>query len=222
MTQRWLDLTYVHWRVEPGAVADRIPDGLTPDLFDGSAWVGLVPFQMADIAVPPFRPVPYFGTFPETNVRTYVTGPAGPGVWFDSLDVTRLAPVLVARSTYRLPYIWSEMSIDKPAGYVEYRCRRRWPRGAGARSHVAIRPGSRLDPSPLDHFLTSRWGLYTTWLGRLAYAPVTHEAWPLRSVTEIQVEDELVAAAGYDPSGGVEHVAYSPGVAVRIGRPRFV
>ena len=45
---------------------------------------------------------------PETNVRTYVRDPDGrEGLWFFSLDAGRLEPVLVARSTYALPYMWS-------------------------------------------------------------------------------------------------------------------
>ena len=46
-------------------------------------------------------------------MRTYVRGPDGTvGVWFLSLDAARLAPVVVARRHFHLPYYWSSMSLE--------------------------------------------------------------------------------------------------------------
>jgi uncharacterized protein YqjF (DUF2071 family) len=219
MRQRWLDLTYLHWEVDPDEVASRLPDGLEPDLFDGTAWVGLVPFQMRDIGLPVGPGMPYFGTFPETNVRTYVTGPHGPGVWFDSLDATRLAPVAMARAAFGLPYMWSSMSIEREPDTIRYRTRRRWG-GPRAASDVSVRIGRPVLATDLDVFLSARWRLYTSWFGRVMHAPVEHPPWVLREATAT-VHDGLVAVAGYTISGE-PLVRYSHGVPVRVGRPRFV
>ncbi len=138
MLQGWKDLTFVHFAYDPTVVQRRLPPGLVVDTFEGCAWVGLVAFRMEGIRLPHLPPVPYLGTFPETNVRTYVRGPDGrPGVWFDSLDVNRLIPVLVALGTYRLPYRWAEMSIEHENDTVSYRARRRWP--GQTRSHKQYR-----------------------------------------------------------------------------------
>ena len=128
MRMDWRVLTYVHWRVDEHAVAALLPDGLVPDTFDGSAWVGLVPFDMRDIRVPGMpRGIPWIGTFPETNIRTYVVGPdGGRGVWFHSLDITRAGAVAVARLGYQLPYMWADMSISRSGRTFRYRARRRW------------------------------------------------------------------------------------------------
>ncbi len=159
-------------------------------------------------------------------MRTYVRGPDGtPGVWFDSLDVTRLLPVLVARLTYRLPYMWSQMAIQSEGNRVSYTSRRRWPAPRGISSELTVRRRERIPPgsvTPLEHFLTARWGLYTMLGSRLAYAPVDHEAWPLESAELERLDDQLVVAAGYPAPHGVPLVHYSPGVEVRIGRPRKV
>ena len=70
LTQQWQRLTFVHWRYDPADVQAILPDGLTVDTFDGSAWVGLVPFHMIDVR-PPFIPTLHpITTFPETNIRT--------------------------------------------------------------------------------------------------------------------------------------------------------
>jgi uncharacterized protein YqjF (DUF2071 family) len=226
MLQSWKDLTYVHWPYDPAEVQSRLPSGLEVDTSNGSAWVGLVAFRMERIRLPGTPGVPYLGTFPETNVRTYVRGPDGrPGVWFDSLDVTRLLPVLVARASYRLPYMWSRMSIDRVGNRVSYSARRRWPGPRGTSSTIAIRRGRALpagDVSPLEHFLTARWGLFTQLRSRLAYAPVDHPAWPLEHAVLESIDDGLVEAAGYPAPTGEALVHFSPGVDVRIGLPRTV
>lgn len=224
MLQGWRDLTYVHWAYDPAVVQERLPGGLQVDTFDGRAWVGLVAFDMQRIRLPRMPAVPYLGTFPETNVRTYVRGPDGaPGVWFDSLDVSRLLPVLVARASYRLPYMWSRMAIHRTSDRVGYTARRRWPGPSGARSSLFVEPGSPVDdPDPLEHFLTARWGLFTELRSRLAYAPVDHPAWPLHRARVVQLEDELVQAAGYPAPQGEPLVHFSPGVEVKIGLPRLV
>ncbi len=226
MMQGWKNIAYVHWPLPPAVVQERLPNGLEVDTHEGSAWVGLVAFHMERIRIPRTPAIPYFGTFPETNVRTYVRGPDGvPGVWFDSLDVTRLAPVLVARASYRLPYIWSKMSIDESPGRVTYEARRRWPGPRGAASVLTVEPGSRIPhgvETDLERFLTARWGLYTMLGRRLAYAPVVHPPWPLHRAELVDLKDDLVTAAGYQPPAGDPLVHHSPGVEVRIGLPRSV
>lgn len=226
MRQGWKDLAYLHWPYDPDVVQQRLPAGLQVDTFEGKAWVGLVAFQMERIRLPGTPAVPYLGTFAETNVRTYVRGRDGrPGVWFDSLDVTRLLPVLVARSTYRLPYMWSKMSIVRVGNQVSYAARRRWPGPRGASSSFAIQRGDRIrasDVTPLEHFLTARWGLYTGLRDRLAFAPVDHPPWPLERAELEHFNDQLVAAVGYPAPNGQPIVHYSPGVEVRIGLPRRV
>ena len=46
MTQRWRDVAFLHWAVDPDAVARFFPPGVRPDVLDGRTYVGLVPFRM--------------------------------------------------------------------------------------------------------------------------------------------------------------------------------
>src|ERR1019366_9494458 len=108
LTQSWLDLTFVHWAVDPDAVAPLLPAATRPDHFGGSRLVGPDPLRMPPLGwhCPP-RPR-YLGSFPETNVRLYSVGPDGRrGVVFRSLEASRLVPVLAARWGFRLPYVWA-------------------------------------------------------------------------------------------------------------------
>lgn len=217
---RWLNLAFLHWPFSPEQVQRMLPDDLTVDTFEGQAWVGLVPFQM-EVQLPGGIPIPREGQFPETNVRTYVRGPDGtPGVWFHSLEAGRLSATAVARATYGLPYCWAEMTAVETQGEWRYRSARKWPKPKGARCAVDIVPGEAIDEhSEFDRFLTARWGLFSTFLGRTLYAPITHEPWPLRRATLRTLDDHLMAAAGYEFDGD-PIVHWASGVDVRIGRPR--
>jgi uncharacterized protein YqjF (DUF2071 family) len=232
LRMRWESLTYLHWDVDPGAVQALLPDGLRPDLIDGRAWVGLIPFRMAGIRLAgPGIPLP-FSTFAETNVRTYVIGPdGGRGVYFHSLDVPALAPTLVARLGFRLPYCTSTMRISERGDRIGYLARRRWPlapgRSGAASSRVIVRIGARLAPAEvteLDALLSAQWALYTgTRSGAVFKVDVRHEPWRLRAARVEVLDDELVGVAGYDLGGRAPvHVRHADPVEVATGPPRRV
>lgn len=218
MRQDWLDLAYVHWRYEPELVQALLPKGLEVDTFDGSAWVGLIPFSMREIALPHGPSVPYLGSFSEVNVRTYVRSGDRPGVWFFSLDVDRLVPAVVARVTYRLPYCWGVTSHARRGDTLTTIVRRRWPHRV-ADSSMVIDMGERIEADELDVFLSARWGLYSRSLRGLRYAAVDHEPWPLRSASLRSVDSTLVQATGLPAPLGAPRVRCSDGVSVRIGWP---
>jgi uncharacterized protein YqjF (DUF2071 family) len=232
LRQRWDDLASFHWRYPVDEVARLLPAGLRVDTFDGSAWVGLIPFHMRAVRVGPGPVVPWLGAFVEINVRTYVTDSAGHrGVWFWSLDVPRAPVVGVARSLFSLPYCWSaaEHTVT-PTGAGDrhrYTCSRRWPRRsrAAAGCDVAYTVGDRVDDADvgeLDHFVSARWSLFTVRRGRLVRGDVDHVRWPIHRVTDVEVGQSLVEAAGLPTPAGPPHALASPGVGVRVARLRMV
>jgi uncharacterized protein YqjF (DUF2071 family) len=222
MRQRWERLTFLHWRFDPAAVQRLLPDTLQAEVFDGAAWVGLVPFFMR-VATPGGARVPWVSDFCETNVRTYARDQQGrSGIWFLSLDAERLAATAVARATYRLPYYWSSMRLATRGDEVDYTCRRRWPGPRGTASRVTVRVGQpygAAELGDLDHFLTARWILFSVHGSRHRFARACHQPWPLRRAQVLDVDDQLVAAAGLPPPQGEPLTHYSAGVDVRIGRP---
>lgn len=232
----WEDLTMLHWRYEPEEVQALLPRGLTVETFDGSAWVGLVPFQMrVDI---PFAPtMKSILHFPETNVRTYVTSESNePGVYFWSLEASSLPAVVTARTTYRVPYFWADMTIEKTdrndervdrrlveGDRVTYTSARKRPEPTPANSVVSVTVGEAFGPGqqgPLDRFLTARWALYGDLWKWQSYAKMHHEPWPLHFATVDSYHDELVVAAGLSEPETPPLVHFSPGVSVRCGWPR--
>ncbi|MFG2533103.1 YqjF family protein [Streptomyces sp. NPDC048516] len=224
LTQSWLDLSFLHWAADPADVAPLLPAGTVPDTYDGLTYIGLVAFRMHRVGWFRMPGIPYLGTFPETNVRLYSVDRHGRrGVVFRSLEASRLLPVAVARSAFRMPYVWAKMAIhrDADADTISYTSSRRWPGPRGVRCRIAVRIGERIEePTPLEHFLTARWGMHNAFFGRPVYLPNAHPRWPLHRAELLDCEDELVTAAGLpSPVGPPVSVLYSPGVPVRFGRP---
>ena len=224
MIHRWDNLTFLHWSYEPELIQRLLPSGYTVSCFDGSAWVGLVPFEM--VVRPPRLPaVAWLSRFPETNVRTYVTAPDGStGVWFLSLDASRLYAVLGARATYSLPYFWSSMAVRSSGPVVTYQSRRALAAPA-ARSDVAVEVGEPFEPrelTALDHWLTARYRLFTVLDHGRRFARAEHVPWLLHRARLLHCDSDLIAAAGLPTPTGEPLAHWSPGVEVRIGTPRRV
>lgn len=228
MTQGWRHLLFAHWSYDPAVVESLLPPqlrehGVELDTFDGRAYVGLVPFQMRDLRLRGLPPIPTTSDFPEINVRTYVTHRGRPAVWFFSLDTPQVLPTLVARTAFRLPYCWARASVtvtgSDPGSILASNVERRWP--DQARSSLAVRIGEPVEASPLTEFLTARWGLVATasfFGGRPAvwYGPVEHEPWPLRAAELLDLDDELLLAAGLPAPQGEPLLHYSPGVSTTV------
>ena len=223
MLQRWQQLTFLHWRYDPSTVQRLLPKGLTLDTFQGSAWVGLTPFVLRDLRPPKLPSIPWVSHFAETNLRTYVCDPQGRhGVWFFSLEASRLLAVLGARMVYRLPYMWARMRVDRDGATINYQSRRRWPGPRGAQTKITIEVGEHLAPEALgdfDHFLTARWRLYTMLGERLGAAQVEHAPWLLCRARVVKLHQDLTIAAGLSAPQEAPLVHYSPGVDVRVGPP---
>lgn len=222
MRQRWDRLTFLHWSFDPADVQRLLPDSLEVEPYDGRAWVGLVPFFM-HVATGGGRELPWASRFAETNVRTYVKDRHGrTGIWFFSLDAARLGAVAVARATYNLPYFWSEMDVAEHGNEISYRCRRRLPGAGNQRSLARIsigEPYSAAELTERDHFLTARWILFSAAGARHRTARACHSPWPLCRAEALEIDDQLIEAAGLPAPAGTPLVHYSPGVDVTIGRP---
>ncbi len=221
MNQSWRDLTFLHWAVDPAAVAHRMPPGVRPDTLDGATYVGLIPFRMVGAGVARGPGVPWLGSFLETNVRLYSVDETGRrGIVFLSLDADRAAVVLGARAVFGLPYRWARMRHHRSNDVHTYDARLRTP-GPQARSHLVIRAGARRASTELDDFLSARWGLHQRWWGRTLHVPNHHEAWPVHDAEVLALDDGLMASVGLPDLARrpPDHVGFSPGVFTEFGFP---
>jgi hypothetical protein len=81
------------------------------DLSDDKAWIGITPFKITGLHLVSLPPIPGLDSFNEINVRAYVQHAGKPGVWFFSLDASKLIPVLATRLFYQVPSYNAEIDF---------------------------------------------------------------------------------------------------------------
>jgi len=219
MHQKWGKLLFMHWRIDEGELRPLIPEQLEIDKFDGTAWIGIIPFTMWDIrALPPFMPaVPGFSSAHELNVRTYVHYEGVPGVWFFSLDCNSPAAVMAARTFYHLPYRNAAIDLEQSGHTIDYALKRTDNPPAYFRGSWNIGetvPFSH--PESLEFFLTERYCLYSESVGALYRARIFHQPWPLQKATINSYESTMIEALGVKSFGGEPVLQYAEEIDVDI------
>lgn len=185
-----------------------MPPGLEVQEFDGTSWVGVVPFRMEGVMRRPLPDMPWISAFPELNVRLYVERDGKPGVWFLSLDATNALAVWAARRFFFLPYYRAAMALRPEGEGIRYTSKR-----PGAEFVGSYRPTSevyRSKPGTLEHFLTERYCLYAlSPAGALLRNEVHHAPWPLQRA-ELEIEtNSMLAFHGISASGPPTHLHFA-------------
>ena len=218
--QDWHHLLFLHWEAAADPLRTLLPAGLTLDLFQGKAYVGLIPFTVRNsrLAIAPRVPQP--GDFHETNVRTYVRLGSREGVYFFSLDAASRSAVLAARTTYRLPYHFARISMSMQEDEFRYRCERRWPgplpAGCSLRYKLTEAVARPSPPGTIEHFFVERYTLFTESGGSLYEVTVEHEPYKIQPAEVLHLDETLIWAAGARKSEHPPLAHYAPGVRVAI------
>lgn len=202
MFQSWQRLLFAHWRVAVGTMQAVVPSPLVVEEFDGSAWLGLTPFEVRGLRARGMPEVPGLSRFPELNVRTYVRDADRPGIFFFTLEAASLAAVAAARALFRLPYHHARMRIAQDGDWIDYRSART---ASDAEFIGRYRPaGEVFEPAPgtLAHFLTERYALHTVLRnGRVLSAEIHHRPWPLQPAEAHITRNTVLAAHGLNVEG---------------------
>ncbi len=207
MYQNWRRLLFLHWEVPADSLRRLLPEGLELDLFEGRAFVGLVPFTMEGVRPAGLPAVRGLSNFHETNVRTYVHHRGGrPGVWFFSLDAANAVGAALGRGWFGLPYYFARMSL----GVVEsegvlrlsYASDRLYPDPRPATTRIEAEVRSPVEPArigTLEYFLAERYLLYSaSKRGILSTGQVHHTPYPLQVAELLSLEESALRAAGIE------------------------
>ena len=225
MRQRWNDLLFAHWPVPAASLAPLVPEGLLVDCFQGSAWLGVVPFWMDRIKVRGIPPIPGARSFPDLSLRTYVreekTGT--PGVYCLSLDASNLLAVAAGHAFYHLPYHWAEMRLEqRTEREFSFFSRRRFasrPVAFKAR-YRGLGPTSKLTescPGTLEYFLMERSCLFSSNRdGQLIRANLHKVSWPLEEAQAEIEQNDLASAIGIQLPNVEPVLYYSRRLAVYV------
>ena len=218
----WHDLLFAHWPADAARLRTRVPSALELDLFEGRAWIGVVPFRMTRMGPRILPPIPGLSSFPEINVRTYVTHAGQPGVWFFSLDATKKLAVRVARRFFHLPYFDARISCERDRDAVVYRSERTHADAPPARFSARYAPAGPVfhaKPGSIDHWLCERYCLYSLGGdGSPRRVDIEHAPWPLEPATARIDENTMAAPLGLDLAGAPAHLHFARRLDV-VSRP---
>jgi uncharacterized protein YqjF (DUF2071 family) len=215
-------LLFAHWPVKKEVLQRLVPEGLEVEEFEGTSWVGVVPFRMSGVMMRPFPDMPGISAFPEINLRLYVTREGKPGVWFLSLDAYNRVAVWTARRFFYLPYFHARMSCVREGRRVRYASERiDQPKPVCFRgSYAPVGGPYEAAPGTLEHFLTERYCFYAGGpKGRLLRVEVQHRPWPLQAAEADFEVNELTTPHGFQLLGApallhfakrLDVVAWSP------------
>ena len=212
-------------------MAALLPDWLEVDTFQGSAWLGVVPFWLDRIKIRGVPSLPGVRSFPDLNLRTYVRDQftRTPGIYCFSLDASNLMAVLAARTFYHLPYYWSNMQIEQRSDR-EFAF---WSRRHFSKGEVIFNARYRgLGPSrglaenrsgTLENFVTERNCLFSAdRTGRPVRANLHYVPWPLEDA-EAEIErNDLAASIGLTLPDSEPVLHYSRRLAVYVWPREFV
>ncbi len=224
--RRWLEMTwqdgcFLHWAVDPDLVAGTLPERLSVATHNDEAYLGVVPFVMSDIRP---RGSPIGLSFPELNLRTYVDGPNGPGVYFYNLDAADRLGVAVARRLFALPYYRARMDVTRENGAVRFKSDRRHRGAPSARFDATYEPvGDAFVPEQgsLPAFLVENYRFYAAG-NRLYCGEIAHEPWTLREATVDLRRNDLFEANGFEKPTDEPIVHYAEPIDVTADRIRRV
>jgi uncharacterized protein YqjF (DUF2071 family) len=227
MFQRWEKLLFLHWKLDPQKIQETLPKGLTVDTFDGSAWLGVVPFFMRGVRPAWLPAVPWLSNFQELNVRTYVhTADGTPGVWFYSLDCNQPVAVWAARTFFHLPYFDAKMDWtmlgDSDLSYGSIRKGDETGRRAGfVYKDISLSSGletRKAEAGSLEFFLLERYLLFSQRQdGSLRSGQVAHEPYRFRPSSPEKWSACPAELDGFQLDGrGPDHSCLAEDVAVKI------
>ena len=225
MVQRWHDLLFAHWRCEISDLRPLIPAPLHIDTFDGTPWIGVIPFYMSGVRMRATPPIQTANAFQELNVRTYVTLDGRPGVWFFSLDAASLLAVIGARLGISLPYFRASMTMTKRETEITYTSERWSIAGAPASfaaSYQPIGPAFTAAPGTLEHFLTERYALYASDAKRIWRGDIIQPPWSLQPAAARIERNSMIAAAGVGAPGHAPLLHFAAFQDVRLWWPARV
>lgn len=180
--QRWENVLFLHWPVSPRLLSTQIPPELELDVYDGTAWIGLVLFQVKDMHPRQLPALPWFRSYLQVNVRTYVTYNGRGGVYFFTLDVEKWPARAFGKMLYSLPFRKAKIKMEKRGQDVYFV--NRWEKKQWSEELVCTyTPVSSLfspKASTLDDWLIERYCLWSKRKGKLLRTDIHHVKWKLQ------------------------------------------
>lgn len=180
MTQTWNNLLFSHWPVPSVLIKDLVPSSLEVDLYNETAWIGIIPFYVNHMRFRGLPNIPYLHSYLELNVRTYVTYKGIPGVYFFSLDANKWMNVIGAKIGALLPYRYATMDMKVEDLTVHFHSERKYSTNPKIILNLTYRPTSDVylpNFDSLEYWLFERYCFFTAKGKHLYRGDIHHDRW---------------------------------------------
>ena len=214
MYQRWSNLLFAHWEIDPEIIQNRLPEGLFVDTLNDQTFIGLVPFYMQKVRPRFFPALPWLSNFMELNVRCYVYDHRGrPGVWFFSLDCNQPIAVEIARKLFHLPYEHSVMRTKREL----YTCRRKGQHELAKYDFSDHGHTQQAQVDSLEFFLLERYLLFSqSSTGKIRVGQVHHQPYQFSKLPIQQIDTTPLSWNHFEIEGNPSSLLNAPGLDVEI------
>ncbi|MES3516231.1 MAG: DUF2071 domain-containing protein [Natronomonas sp.] len=215
---RGRDVLFTHWPIDPATLRRHVPDRLTIDRYDGTAWVSVLAHEVTGVRIPGI-PGSFGRSFPQLNLRTYVRHRDKPGVYFLGCETGDRVGGFIARRLFDVPFHHASMRIDRRDGRVTFRSHRGRSR-FDARYHPRGE-ATTVEPGTLAEFCIERYRWYDCSDGRVRLGELERDPWQIGTVDATIETNTLLDRLETDvPEAAV--FQYSPGFEIGAERPSVV
>jgi uncharacterized protein YqjF (DUF2071 family) len=200
LTATWRNLVILNYEIDPEVLVRKVPQGLSLDPWNGKCLISIIGLQFLGIRIRGI-PVPFYGSYPEINLRFYVRrevqGQWRRGVVFVRQIVPHRVVALIARRVYHENFValpvkhWVEPSHG---GGCPRQVSYQW-RHHGEWGRLAVGRLARMEyPSPgsMEEFVTEHyWGYNSQPDGSTLEYRVDRPQWPIRLAADSTLECDV-------------------------------
>jgi uncharacterized protein YqjF (DUF2071 family) len=163
-------ILFLNWAVEPALLEELIPKKFTLDVYEGKAWITLIPFRMTKLRARFLPPIKGTSNFPELDFFTYVVVNGQPGLYFFAVDAPRTLFSRIA-NLVGLPYKSARISMSERQDLYHFHSERL---GKGIPARFSAKYGPSGDPfyaqpGSLHYFLAERFTMFTQIFGAMNF-----------------------------------------------------
>ena len=174
--QEWNLVLFFHWVIPEEIIKPLIPSNLELDLFEGKAYISLVPFTMQRIRPRYLPAISAVSDFHEINLRTYVIKDGKSGVYFINIESEKRLSAFISRKLSGLPY--EKSMIKREAGkYSSLNAFRKF----SLETEFEISENT-IEKTDIEKWLTERYALFLADKGKLFRYDIHHKEWKIRSI----------------------------------------
>jgi uncharacterized protein YqjF (DUF2071 family) len=215
--QSWNNLLLCHWPIDPALIRPKVPAELELDLFDGQAWIGLIPMFMGEIRLRDLS-IPTEPNFPELNFRTYVRYGGRTGVYFFAIYAQALFADFGARAFFHTPYMPALVEFEQSQDGFHLGVHRELTLPPHAKFDAVYKPKGAPFPCPpgsIEAFLSERYSAFAkTLTGKIVRGDLIHDPWQIQDVDAEVRENTILAREGFNLPVEPAQMHYAPGVQV--------